>query len=40
MFKVAGIMMRDGACDRNFISHKYDRKSLWYYDLSGLGGTD
>ena len=33
MFNVAGVMMRDGAEDRNFISHKYDRRSLWFYDL-------
>ena len=33
MFNVASVMMHDGAADRNFISHKYDRRSLWFYDL-------
>ena len=33
MFAVSGVMMRDGVQDRNFISHKYDTTSLWYYEL-------
>mgnify|MGYP006090054727 CR=1 FL=1 len=33
MFAVSGVMMRDGVQDRNFVSHKYDTISLWYYEF-------
>lgn len=33
MFAVSGVMMRDGVQDRNFVSHKYDAKSLKYYEM-------
>ena len=33
MFAVSGVMMRDGIQDRNFVSHKYDELSLWYYEV-------
>ena len=39
MFNVAGVMMRDGAEDRNFISHKYDKRGPGF-TCSGRSGTE
>ena len=38
MFTVSGVMMRDGLRDRNFVSHKYDANSLYYYDVKFTAG--
>ena len=38
MFTVSGVMMRDGLRDRNFVSHKYDANSLYYYDVKFTTG--